>query len=255
MKKIWCLFAFYLILVGCNVSKENNVLSQKNPAVGHEQSTILLQKQRLPADKVVDLYVRGFNESNPNLLIQTMHQGIRQYYPTERAKAALEDHKVFFENELLKYDFVSTQVDNIENSYGYRIYSKDKERKVVVVISEEGAYVNDLLLNYSYFVHLKMECYIIALKNKDRDKVAGALSEGDLHFPLAQTDKVIKQYESKFDLFTINYRLIDVNKDSFIYLITGTKNGEPVEHQLRIVCGDMMTGIRDSWIPLDHWEG
>lgn len=256
MKKlIYCLPILLLMIFigGCQIGKEQKELLKNSTKIQEQYPKA--KSPRLLADRVMDNYIRGFNEINTELLIQTMHPQRRDYYPIERAMAAIKDHQRLFGAQPLKFVFTSTQIDFIENSYGYKVYNSDKEKNVVVVATNDAAYIVDLFLDYSYFAQLKIDSYIQALKHKNNDGLAHSLSEGDLHFPINETDRLIRDYESKIDLLSIDYELIDFKKDSFVYLIRGTKNGKPVNHHLNILCGDSMTGIRDLWVPLEHWKG
>lgn len=58
--------------------------------------------------------------------------------------------------------------------------------------------------------------------------------------------------EKSFDLETIDYRFKGVNEEEnfFVYEISGTKDGEKVNHQFKVVCGDGLCDIYDDWAPI-----
>ncbi len=200
-------------------------------------------------------YIRGINQNDYTLILECMDPDRNYYYGTERAKAALQDNKTYFgQTEIVKSDFIGTSPFSNEDyiRHMYRISNRDGVSKNIEITSHEGkVFVVGLFVNYSYFVHNRVIDYIMGLKGKDPVKLARTLSVDDLIYPENESLKVITNYEESFDLETIDYRFKGVNEEDsfFVYEVYGTKNGEKVSHQFKVVCGDGLCGIRDDWAP------
>lgn len=203
-------------------------------------------EMRLAADCKMDIYTLGINESNADYLLQCMTQEQINYYGSERAKAALSDYKAFFGNESVMYEFIDYDADN--NCYKYLIKTASAQKEASIVFVDDNAYVNELCLTYSYWVHNKVNNFIEALKKKDTKKLAAALCEDDLYCSESEAQKVLKIYSDAFDLNTLSYSFEGFSdNDSFLYSIKGKRNSADVSHSIYIVCGDGLAAIRDEW--------
>jgi hypothetical protein len=244
-----------LALVGC----EPRVQNGDGKGKVHDGAGIIVSennRSKDPEKETIEAkYIRGINQNDYTLILECMDSDRDYYYGTERAKAALQDNKTYFgQTETVKSDFIGASPYSNEDyiRHIYRISNKDGVSRNIEITSHEGkVFVVDLFVNYSYFVHNRVSDYIINLKGKDPVKLARALSVDDLIYSETESAKVMANYEKYFDLETIDYRFKGVNEEEkfFVYEISGTKNGEKVSHQFRVVCGDGLCGIQDDWAP------
>lgn len=259
------------VFTGCAA---NPIESDKNEIITQEKHTdeVNSQKQaekpfdksilRKEADKKVEQYLKGIMEKDYKLLVDVMSTEQKNYYPEERARAAIKDLAMFFQNDKISYRFEGEEQSGdfrIQAIYKYKIFNEDGRGKTIKVISSEGQiYITgDIFLTYSHWAQKKIDRFIQTLRIEDAEKLAASLSVDDLYYPLNEAEKVIALYENKFDLLTLDYKFIGINEreDSFIYLITGEKNGNHIEHELTIICGDGFTSIIDNWIPSNQEVG
>lgn len=244
-----------LALVGC----ESRVQDSDGKGEKQDGAGIIVSENDQgtePEKETIDAkYIRGINQNDYTLILECMDPDRNYYYGTERAKAALQDNKTYFEQaEIVKSELMGTSPFSNEDyiRHIYRISNKNGVSKNIEIISHEGkVFVIDLFVNYSYFVHNRVSDYIINLKGKDPVKLARTLSVDDLIYPETESLKVISNYKKSFDLETIDYRFkgVDEEENFFIYEVYGTQNGEKVSHQFKVVCGDGLCGIRDDWAP------
>lgn len=256
IKRKYLLFALLAIslMAGCNLRNTDHQNDVQEPPKENTQVEVSVKQQdpEQIAEETVAKYVKGINESNIVVMIESMAPDRQSYISQERATAALEDYKELFGSGI---DYKRIPPENNENQdvYTFRLYGNNKANIIEVLVDKEKGYVlGDKFLNYSYSAHYQLNDFIEALKTKDREKLAGALSEDDLFFPLEKTDQVIAKYEQEFDLTTLDYKLVDIEPQysgAFVYVITGSKNNMLKEHSIKIIGGDGLTGIRDEWVP------
>lgn len=249
MKKlVWVFFLSVLLLTsGCNSGKKDP--GNDNKAKPETETAITdINNPRSLADTTLSEFIKGINNNDPNLLISCIDPKQKDYYPTERTKAAVSAFKTLLGTQL-QSKFISSRIENGENIFTYNITGGKKEKKIDIIVSEKQSFIRDLFLTYSYFAGLQLDNFIAALKDNNKSMLVSALSEDDKYFPESEVEKVFINYQKIFDLHTLNYQLVDFGEDYFVYSITGTKNGKPAEHRLKIICGDGITGIRDELVP------
>lgn len=267
IKKLWILglILLFLVTTGCGssgteTSKPKSEIESPRPAVEgktERENRNSKQDPKVEADQKIQQFIRGITESNPEIIVYLMDAESRQYYGTERAQAAIADYKAIFGGSRIHYklDSVERPQDHqmLEGIYKYLIYNDEGKKSTITFISSrDRVYIgSDIFLGYSWKAHNQLDGFIKALRNGNAKELAAALQEDDLHYPVSEAGKIISKYGEVFDLESINYKLTAITPDeqSFIYVVSGNKNGQHFEHQFKVICSDGLTGIRDEWFP------
>lgn len=214
------------------------------------------------ADKLVREFVRALNNEDAAKVLSCMTTPDNEYYTVEWAEAALANYQVYFNGEKIKRAelFGSAQY---HQGLIYRLYTTADNYKEIYVNAGyvDGEYlyddlfVYDNILFYSYRAANYLNGFIRALQQNEPQRIVSLLTyDHPYAYPEEKALEVIANYATHFDLQTIEWKFAGTEtkkagEGNLIYVIYGTKNNTPVEHEITVVYGDGLVGINDQWIP------
>jgi hypothetical protein len=99
-----------------------------------------------------------------------------------------------------------------------------------------------------------------AIQRGDSLRLARLFTPDDVDYPPALAARVIRTYRGRFDVGTIRWHFVGLGPERanagppaadrrLRYLLTGTRDGRPVEHAVAIGYGDGLIWWDDEWAP------
>ena len=145
----------------------------------------------------------------------------------------------------------------------YALGAADGRRKPVVVYYEPqvGAFrAYDELLLYFPRAQRLVPAVVEAIRQRDSVRLGRLFTPDDVDYPPALAAEVIREYARRFDLATLGWRYQGLEAERrapeppdvhrrFAYVVTGTKDGRPVEHRVLLMHGDGLLGWDDPLVP------
>lgn len=213
----------------------------------------------LNADKLVEKFVNGINNSDIDLLLLCVDLYDKR---KEGLVKAVEYYKNYFDNSLI----VSYELMNKENNgtLRYSLKGTNGKEKVLNISMSESQFIIgfDNFIRFSYYADQKMKSFLEALKTKDINALSFNIwnsmepvdDDGNLGiYPISKAREVLDKYVQHFDLDTIDFVFTEdttfENGDGFfVYNIIGKKGNSPTEHRIVVGYGDGQVRISDDWI-------
>ena len=214
-----------------------------------------LAELRKNTDAAFKKLIDGINKEDVKAVREFTDPDSPWRFTDEMLKAALEDYREYFRGQgIVRYEFVGISPYN-ESAVIYRAFNQDGRFKDIGLTYHNGRYeCRDNFLYYSFYARQLSNTFIDAVKSGDSERIAAALREDDLAYPRDKVPQILGSYKSNFDLKSLTAVFSgnmtgEAGEGDFIYRILGTRNGMPVEHELRIAYGDGLVGLRDDWVP------
>ncbi len=215
------------------------------------------------ADNLVREFAIALNEEDIAKVLSCMTFSDDDYYTMEWAKVAVDNYKVFFNGEqIVKAELMGSA--EYHQGLVYRLYSAGDNYKEIYLnaryIDGEHIYddlvIYDNILFYSFRAERYLEELIKGIGQNDPETIISLLTYDDYANPYPQfkAENIIKNYEASFDTETLDFGFVGTETKkaaagNLIYVIRGSKNSVPREHEIMVAYGDGLVGIIDDWIP------
>lgn len=275
MRKIGLLLALtftFLFIISCNSSQHSTdnypgdtraEESDKNGTIEYSNSftevqtsnpTENEQPQHIDFDKLVEKYVSAINNRDADLIREFIKNnwGNSGVCEAGHAEGILDDYSTVYNNKNVNYRFIGKVPNTGDVAFIYELYNDDGKVIHIQVSKNEEAYsIIDTCFNYSFDVHHMIRFYINLVKSNNPENLVGFfIPEGQSDvYPISDAEETLKKYNQSVDLDTIEYELKDIALGVYIYDVTGTKNGQEVRHEVKVHCGNGLTGVSDEWMP------
>lgn len=169
------------------------------------------------------------------------------------ALAAIADYQTYFEgNSIEDYEYIG--LDPLRpDTLKFKLISGDLSKEISVSFQQEKVTIYDEFFGYSARAKNLLSRLVEALQKQDTTQLAQVLTADDLDYPIAKAETAIANYTKAIDPQTLTFEFIgfaDLAPNSpFVYRLSGTQDGQPVRHDVKIIYGDGLVGLQDDWIP------
>ncbi|BBI34185.1 signal peptidase I [Cohnella abietis] len=131
-----------------------------------------------------------------------------------------------------------------DNGNNAQQLEKHRETQILVIIYDSSGHlkIDNSFVTYFPFSESMAQEYLKLIKANKAQELAAFLNSDDLEVPIEVAEKTIKKYKESMDLDSAS-----VHYESwFTYII---KDSKKVKHQINIIFGDGLMGIRDEYVP------
>ncbi|MFP4006518.1 MAG: hypothetical protein ACLFV6_00725 [Spirulinaceae cyanobacterium] len=169
------------------------------------------------------------------------------------ALAAIADYQTYFEgNPIENYEYLGP--DTLRpDTLKFKLMGGNISKEISVSFQQEKITIYDEFFSYSARSKNLLSRMIESLQQQDAAELAKVLTADDIDYPVTKAESAIANYQKAVDPQTLTFEFIgfaDASPNSpFVYRLSGTKDNQPISHDVKVIYGDGLVGLQDDWIP------
>ncbi len=204
------------------------------------------------ADLMMEAFVSAINNRDEKVITELVEAEKRLHFGSESIKPGLDNYNEYFKGEAITKFERKGQAPYLPDTFLYLLTTpKGKNKEVIVNFQEKEIRIYDEFFTYSLLANKLLDRFLKSIQSRDANRLASALNPDDLPYPVSDAEKVILNYEQKFDTATIKFKFssFEKNQNRFKFLLTGQKENSSVEHEVYVIYGDALVDIHDALVP------
>lgn len=232
-----------------NSNNESEQQTTKNSEVEQRDDIIHWEEK---ADLMMEAFVTAINNRDEKVIAELVEAEKRLHFGLESIKPGLDNYNEYFKGEAISKFERNGQAPYMHDTFLYLLTTpKGINKEVIVNFQEKEIRIYDEVFEYSLLADRLLDRFLKSIQTRDANMLASTLNPDDLPYPVSDAEKVIINYEQKFDTSTIKYKFtsFDKNQNGFEFLLIGQKGNRSVEHEVYVVYGDSLVGLHDAWVP------
>lgn len=249
---------FSILLLGCTPvtqipTQEETLPSQPTTEIPNAKTTEPLSQQE--ADALITAMIKAINEKNATFFLPYL---LERDQNIENVEVALNHYETYFKGKEIT-DFELFNIEELGQTgelipikrFSYRLSSPGGTTKEVEVYQEQTTRLIDPFLLYSFHADDLVKRYTEAIKSQNLEQISQIFNYEIEQFNAQELKSVLEKYSDSLSLDSLNYRFTGLNSKQqyFTYTLFGN---DGKEHEIKVIYGDGLVGIRDDFLPVQN---
>lgn len=207
---------------------------------------------RAQADEVVQHVLEAIETNDAAALATWLNRGASSRRFAESAIQEFE--RMLGRDRFVSFELITAQEDvplGTMRAYSYDLVTASGRRHRLYVNFDRRVEVQSNVISYAYRARALVDSIISAIQHRDADRLARLLNPDDLHYPVPLAAEAIARYHDTYegDSLRVIPRGLDEAGNFFRFTVSGSRGGTIRSHDVRVIFGDGLVGIRDPLIP------
>ena len=211
---------------------------------------------RAETEEAVKAYAEAVNTGNIRDFSRFVDSYITDTFGDKALETAINAYQAYFrQRAIVRVEFAGIYPFSDQTAVYWLFNGDGRVKEVYFKWDREKGYLTwDNFVTYSHPAKLFMDAFTQALIEKDAQKLVSILTPDDILFPVEKVPDIFKAYGEVFDLKKLSWEFTgntvgEAGTGALIYRVLGEKDGNSVEHEVKILYGDGLLGIMDEFVP------